>query len=591
MFQFKTTGRYAPIFLLAAGLSFTLILFTNAAPPTVELRARATLKEINAKITSNERRVASNQKTLTNKLKTHDRKITAKQKQIDSYESKLEDLGTENLTTAQTNKRNRWLRLLSTYQSQMDTLQEKRSADVDKYQGIINGYEQELSELYAQKEQIEEHLQQIEVGSVDAEIIDQINTEEGQDILLKVDRSYTNLDGLHIFIPGKQVKGADQLTVSVVITKKPKGTTAWKSEFEAKILVKSVYGIHSNLKALVFYNEEMANLDPDLTKTYFARHILNSDEIPDQVRLRPDLKRLYASDQSGYSCDISELKFSEPLEGEVGRRWYISYYYDHDRNLGQLEDYQGKEATYNGHVGTDYSIANFRRMDRNTAKIMAVENGTVEHIDDGYRDRNNRDSSMVGVCDDFMNNKVYIRHDNGFLTIYKHLKKNSIQVKIGDRVQAGDVIGVMGSSGCSTGPHLHFEVRGCDGETYDPFKENMWLEEAEYEPETKLMDFAISHNTFKNVQSTRVPPPLNVTQMQSGTQVGWAFYWSTPKRQRVQVRFFKPNGSHGFTLNRTLGSGRMWRTWGTARLSTKGQWVVRVYLGSKNVRTFPIWVQ
>lgn len=53
-------------------------------------------------------------------------------------------------------------------------------------------------------------------------------------------------------------------------------------------------------------------------------------------------------------------------------------------------------------------------------------------------------------------NHVVIDHDNGFQTLYAHM--SSISVKKGDVVRKGDKIGVMGSTGHSTGIHLHFEV-------------------------------------------------------------------------------------------------------------------------------------
>jgi len=52
---------------------------------------------------------------------------------------------------------------------------------------------------------------------------------------------------------------------------------------------------------------------------------------------------------------------------------------------------------------------------------------------------------------------VEIRHGNGLMTRYAHMSK--FKSKVGDRVEAGDVVGLIGSSGRSTGPHLHFEVR------------------------------------------------------------------------------------------------------------------------------------
>lgn len=62
-------------------------------------------------------------------------------------------------------------------------------------------------------------------------------------------------------------------------------------------------------------------------------------------------------------------------------------------------------------------------------------------------------------------NLVVIRHANGLETYYGHLSKHAVQEN--DIVKAGDVIGYGGSTGRSTGPHLHFEVRFM-GQAFDP---------------------------------------------------------------------------------------------------------------------------
>ena len=62
-------------------------------------------------------------------------------------------------------------------------------------------------------------------------------------------------------------------------------------------------------------------------------------------------------------------------------------------------------------------------------------------------------------------NTVIIEHPDNFKTLYGHMK--AIKVKVGDKVKLGDVIGLMGSTGKSTGPHLHFEVHK-DGVARNP---------------------------------------------------------------------------------------------------------------------------
>jgi murein DD-endopeptidase MepM/ murein hydrolase activator NlpD len=64
-------------------------------------------------------------------------------------------------------------------------------------------------------------------------------------------------------------------------------------------------------------------------------------------------------------------------------------------------------------------------------------------------------------------NTVEIDHGLGVTTRFGHMKK--VEVKTGQEVQFRDVIGVIGSTGRSTGRHLHYEVR-LDGDAYDPAK-------------------------------------------------------------------------------------------------------------------------
>lgn len=63
---------------------------------------------------------------------------------------------------------------------------------------------------------------------------------------------------------------------------------------------------------------------------------------------------------------------------------------------------------------------------------------------------------------------VVIDHGGGLTTVYAHLQR--IRVRRGDLVPAGHIVGTVGSSGRTTGPHLHFEVHR-DGKAIDPRRE------------------------------------------------------------------------------------------------------------------------
>lgn len=75
--------------------------------------------------------------------------------------------------------------------------------------------------------------------------------------------------------------------------------------------------------------------------------------------------------------------------------------------------------------------------------ILAADSGTI--IVAGWID-----NSGYG-------NRVMIDHGNGYVTLYAHM--SVVQVQVGQRVNRGDVLGQMGSTGRSTGTHLHFEIR------------------------------------------------------------------------------------------------------------------------------------
>ena len=62
-------------------------------------------------------------------------------------------------------------------------------------------------------------------------------------------------------------------------------------------------------------------------------------------------------------------------------------------------------------------------------------------------------------------NMVEVDHGNGLATRYGHMQR--ILVKVGDKVDPGDVVGLAGSTGRSTGTHLHYEVRR-NGQALDP---------------------------------------------------------------------------------------------------------------------------
>lgn len=89
------------------------------------------------------------------------------------------------------------------------------------------------------------------------------------------------------------------------------------------------------------------------------------------------------------------------------------------------------------------------------------------------------DTGTVVTCQksDSYGNYVVINHGNGYTTLYAHMQ--SANVKVGDVVQKGDLIGWVGSTGLSNGPHLHFEIL-LNGSRIDP---TQFYSNLEYAPD------------------------------------------------------------------------------------------------------------
>jgi len=110
---------------------------------------------------------------------------------------------------------------------------------------------------------------------------------------------------------------------------------------------------------------------------------------------------------------------------------------------------QGYNGSFSHKGSNKYSID--WKMPEGTP-VCAARGGVVVRAKD--------DSSMGGSSMNFdiYNNYILIRHDDGTLGHYCHLEKGGALVRQGQRVSAGQVIGRSGTTGFSSGPHLHFSV-------------------------------------------------------------------------------------------------------------------------------------
>jgi len=154
----------------------------------------------------------------------------------------------------------------------------------------------------------------------------------------------------------------------------------------------------------------------------------------------------------------------------------------------QVLDWNCGSRTYdlsNGynHGGIDIFLWPFAQQmqEQDMVAVIAAADGIIIGKDDGNFDKN------CGMNNGSPWNAVYVGHTDGTISWYGHLKRNSLTEKqIGESVSSGDFLGIVGSSGSSTAPHLHFETHDGAGTVLEPYegpcnnRPGLWINQKPY---------------------------------------------------------------------------------------------------------------
>lgn len=234
----------------------------------------------------------------------------------------------------------------------------------------------------------------------------------------------------------------------------------------------------------------------------------------------------------------------------------ISNFVDQDPAETATLDFDCGNRTYDGHNGLDVSLTPFAwyQMEHDQGIVVAAAAGTiVERVND------QPERSCTIDNNDGDNNLVVIEHFDGSLGIYAHMRTGSLTAKtIGDTVTIGEYLGVVGSAGMSTGPHLHFEVGywESNGNVFewkprDPFAgtcntlnvESWWEEQPGYY-NSALNGIATHDNPpeFPPCPETEIPHYSN-SFMPGDTVYVAAHYRDQLKDQNSHLKVTMPNGS------------------------------------------------
>lgn len=168
---------------------------------------------------------------------------------------------------------------------------------------------------------------------------------------------------------------------------------------------------------------------------------------------------------SGLHAD-EPFRVGLPVDCAFGTVCSVQNYFDLDPGTGRLDAGCGR-LSYDGHDGTDFRVRDLVTM-KEGVTVVAAAGGVVKAIRDGMADVSIRDTGREAVAGREAGNGVLLEHGGGWETQYSHLRSGTVTVGPGDRVEAGTPLGMVGLSGATEFPHLHFTLRK-DGVEIDPY--------------------------------------------------------------------------------------------------------------------------
>ncbi len=234
----------------------------------------------------------------------------------------------------------------------------------------------------------------------------------------------------------------------------------------------------------------------------------------------------------------------------------ISNYVDMNAAFpNQIQDFNCGTRTYDlnsgyNHQGIDFFTFPYGwdKMDNNQVSVHAVASGIIIDKTDNNPDR----SCSFNVTTDW--NYISVRHADGSYVWYGHMKAGSLTTKIvGNSVNEGEFLGIVGSSGISTGPHLHLETHTVTDQLIEPFtgacnslNTDTWWQSQENYYNSKIVKIA-THSQPPNPYPS-CPTTTDITHYQDNFTTPVTIYLARYYRdqlpnQNSHMKVYKPNGA------------------------------------------------
>ena len=282
-----------------------------------------------------------------------------------------------------------------------------------------------------------------------------------------------------------------------------------------------------------------------------------------------------------------------PMGGRLFHDLFTMNYVDLGPGTSIL-DWDCTNHSYDTHKGNDTDLMSFGEQAIGVPVFAALD-GVVISTHDGEPDMN---TSCAGL-----GNSAIIDHGNGRIAYYWHFKTLSVAISAGQTVKAGQQIGLTGSSGCSTGPHLHYEIVD-SGIVTEPYTgtcnpgASQWTDQTPIRRDLYIRDFGITHlNMHLEPWLPFALPRSAQIELSDTISYYWVRMHNVPAFSSWQWHFIRPNGTIAFidsgifNISVLFRSGWWFFDWNIADMHTiPGTWTGRFWVNGTLMLEAPIEV-
>lgn len=231
---------------------------------------------------------------------------------------------------------------------------------------------------------------------------------------------------------------------------------------------KSQYAIVDNYQASIkvgssLYTSAKDNKIPDYIVSEFTRIFSYDVDFQNQIAPSDDFKLLFGKPLTGSSSKRKVLHFAQLNYGDKTKNYYrftstdgqTDYYDENGRSAARSllkTPISGVKIT-SGFGMRRHPLLRYSKM--HTGVDFGAPTGTpIRAAGSGIVDLAGRHGAY--------GNTIVLKHGEKYKTLYAHMSRLAAGIRAGTRVNQGQVIGYVGTTGRSTGPHLHYEVRVSD---------------------------------------------------------------------------------------------------------------------------------